>query len=293
MSVEQLDALVFKAEQFRDELDQLHLDYPALKDAPAPGAAIPSSGKIQLMMARLHFIFAGIKETRATYNSFVPEQQALITKLDGIAKGFDNDLKQIVFSVWDINPERAEQDRVTAERNRDRAMKEAEESEEASTLVPREIPALSAPAPIAKVEGKLIFLRHFLVWAISDACSSSSNEAFIRILRQDPVMGTWHFMHKSFKIGEGDIQIVCMKSDNVAIMAQRWGGVITTDASKETGLTRTDSPLPDFSSAVDHGYVVLTWRFFAKGQHSWLDAEGYSISPLSHVVRAILDRTEV
>ncbi|KAF5664709.1 hypothetical protein FHETE_6981 [Fusarium heterosporum] len=291
MATEQLDAIVFKAERFRDELDQLHLDFPALKGCPAPGAAIPSSGKIQLVMARLHLIFAGIKKARATFDEFSPDQQTLITKLDAIAKGLDNELKEIVFAIWDIDPERAEQDRVTAEKNRARAMKKAEEAEEATTLVPRDV--TFAPAPIAKAEEKPIFLRHFLVWAISDACSSSSNEASIRILRYDPVMESWHFMHKSFKAGEGDIQIVCMKSDNVANMAQRWGGVITTDASAQTDVTRTDSPLPDLSSAVDHGYVVLAWRFYAKGQHNWLDAEGYSISPLSHVVRAILDRAEI
>ncbi|KAM0343781.1 hypothetical protein ACHAPU_008209 [Fusarium lateritium] len=288
MSAEQIDALVFKTEQFRYEIDKLHQDFPALKNASGPSPPLPSASKIQLVMARMHLLAAGIKQVVDDYDKLVPEHQSAITRLEGISKMFAKEMQNICFAIWDSDPVRAKQDKLTTEKNYRLAF---EKPEDGAALVPRKVPA--PPAAVVEAKERPIYLRHFLTWAFTNACSSSGNDATIRIMRYDPVMKTWHFMNKSFSVTDGDVQMICMKADKIPIVARRWGGVITMDASSQAGITRTTAPIPDLSSAVDHGYEILAWRMYAKGQHKWLDAEGYSLSPLSRVVRDILDRAEV
>ncbi|KAM0235887.1 hypothetical protein ACHAP5_009580 [Fusarium lateritium] len=283
MDAEQIDALVFKTEQFRSELDQLYNDFPALKTESASLSGIPGNDRMQPMLVRMRIIADALRKTRPIFDTLVPEQQASISKLLKTVAGFTEEMKKIHFVIWKADPERAKVDKRAIE-----ARREAANQAEENTMVSRDPP--SAPAPKPKEEDHSILIRPFLVWAIGDSCSTSTQEACLRIMKLDPVMVTWHLMDASFRASPGDIQVVCMTPANLVRMAQRWGGCISTKASSQKGATRSGvAHVPDFSPAAAAGMTVLAWRWFERGHHEWKDAEGYSIPQLTPVVRECLD----
>ncbi|KAM0315959.1 hypothetical protein ACHAPQ_011455 [Fusarium lateritium] len=289
MDAEQIDTLVFMTEQFRSELDQLYHDFPAISTGSASPADFPSINKMKPMLVRMRIIADALRKTRPIFDTLVPEQQASISKLLKTVAGFTGEMKNIHFTIWNADPERAklEERDINA---RLEANKQAEESKNAEEdkMVSRDLP--SAPTPKVKEEDHPILIRPFLVWAIGDACSASSNEAHLRIMKLDPVMVTWHLMDASFRASPGDIQVVCMTPANLALMPQRWGGCISTNASSQKGVTRSAAAhVPDFSPAAAAGMTVLAWRWFERGHHEWKDAEGYSIPRLTPLVQEYLD----
>jgi hypothetical protein len=285
MAAEQIDALVFKTEQFRSELDQLHHDFPALNTKSASASDIPDNDSIQPMRARMHILLVGLKKARAAFDTLIPEQQASIEKLEKTAAGFNEEMKKVHFAIWNADPERAKSDVRAIEAKRE-AIKKAEEN---TTMVSRDLP--SAPVPKVKDDDHPILIRPFLVWAIGNACSPSSQEACLRIMNLDPVMVTWRLMGASFRASPGDLQVVCMTPANLSLMPARWGGCISTNASTQKGVTRSPDPhVPDFSPAAAEGMTVLAWRWFESGHHHWKDADGYGIPRLAELVQEWLDR---
>lgn len=285
MDAEQIDALVFKTEQFRSELDQLHHDFPALNTKSASASDIPGNDRIQAMLISMKRISAGLETARHVFDTLVPEQQASIVELEKTLDGFNEEMKKTHFAIWNADPERAKSDKGAIGAKLE-AIKKAEEN---TTMVPRDLP--SAPAPKVKDDDHPILIRPFLVWAIGNACSPSSQEACLRIMKLDPVMVTWHLMSPSFRASPGDLQVVCMTPANLSLMPARWGGCINTNASTQKAVTRCpDVHVPDFSPAAAEGMTVLAWRWFERGHHEWKDAKGYGIPRLAELVQEWLDR---
>jgi hypothetical protein len=284
MAAEQINALVFKTEQLRSELDQLYHDFPALNTKSASASGIPSNNRMQPMLISMKHISAGLETARYIFDTLVPKQQAYIVELEKTLNGFNEEMKKIHFVIWNADPERAKADKRAVEAKREAIMK----AEENSTVVSRDLP--SAPIPKVKDDDHPILIRPFLVWAISNACSPSSQEACLRIMKLDPMMVTWHLMGASFRASPGDLQIVCMTPATLSLMPARWGGCISTNVSTQKGVTRSAAHVPDFSPAEAEGMTVLAWRWFERGHHEWKDAEGYNIPRLAELVQEWLDR---
>ncbi|KAF9772128.1 hypothetical protein IL306_010186 [Fusarium sp. DS 682] len=140
-----------------------------------------------------------------------------------------------------------------------------------------------------------IYHRSFLCWAIGAAATLSNENLTLRIMKHHPDLDTWTIFDSHLKT-TGDIQVVCITTEEMKKMPERFGGEITNNTTTtRTGPSLAEFPgfgypVPDFSMAKGQGLEVLAWRVYGGKDKTFMDTDGFALPGVSPVIQTWFER---